>query len=259
MTKEIVIPKPKKRNGKALAMVDVPDVPATPLALIARAVERGFDPAQLEKLVELQERMQKRDAERAYNDAMAACQAEMPAILRTKKNSQTNSRYATFEHLNETIRPIYTRHGFSLGFTEVLGGKETTDMHIACDVRHREGHTVRHEGVYPRDDVGIKGTPNKTAIWGVGSSHSYAKRYLCKDIFNLAEAGEDNDGQSKDTLIREEQDEMNRLLTETNADLPKFLKYAGVESVDKILRKDFQERMDKLRLKAKQEKSHAGD
>ncbi len=239
------------KTTEVTTLPPIEHTPTDPLALIAAAVTAGADPDQLAKLVDLQERIDRRNAEKAYNAAMAACQAEMPPITRTKKNAQTNSMYAPFEELNETIRPIYTKHGFSLGFTEVLDQpKEGTDMHIACDVRHREGHTVRHQGIYPRDDVGIKGSVNKTPIWGVGSSHSYAKRYLCKDIFNLSEANEDNDGQLIDTLIAAERDEIEELLIRTASDKPAFLRWLGYESVEKIRRADFSKATWELKRKA---------
>lgn len=201
------VPPDEIRNAVNMTVVR-PD----PLTIIADAVARGFDADQLGKLVALQEHVERRNAEKAYWLAMNACQGEMPAILRDAVNKHTQKRYATYEALNALIRPVYTRHGFSLTFTEDVGAREGF-VRVVCDVGHRDGHTRRHVGDYPIDGTGSGGNKSgMNAIQACGSTRSYAKRYLAKDIFALAETDEDNDGESGERLDGNQVFEINSLL-----------------------------------------------
>ncbi len=214
-----------------------------------------MDPDRLGKLMDLAERWQQDQARIAYSAAMAACQAEMPAIIRDKENDFTHKMYARFETLNSQIRPIYTRHGFSLNWTTEPIEKPGF-VRMICDVRHKAGHFARHQGDFPIDDGGMKGGNNKSPIQAVGSTYSYARRYLAKLIFSLAEADEDNDGNSfPDTLIADEVSEMEDLITDSGANRELFLQWVarihGTDAIDiqSILRKHFGRIMDELKRK----------
>lgn len=190
---------------------------ATPLSLIAAAIDKNLDTDKLEKLMQLQERWQANEARMAYGEAMAACQAEMPPIIKDKHNSQTNSDYASYEGLNRTIKPIYTKHGFSLSFGELSSTEK--GVTVWADCRHSQGHCERFTIFMPMDGVGIKGNPMMTAIHAKGSTMSYAKRNLAKMVFNLAEAGEDQDGNMpypEGTITEAQGNELKALLTEKN-------------------------------------------
>jgi len=126
---------------------------------------------------------------------MKSAQGEMPKIIKTKKNKQTDSMYADLGAINEQITPIYTKWGFSLSFTEGEA-KRNEDVRIICHCSHEKGHTREFFTDLPIDNVGIKGTPNKTQIHGIASTISYGQRYLIKMIFNLALDEEDDDGQA---------------------------------------------------------------
>lgn len=164
-------------------------------SVLESAVNKGMDADALTKLVDLQERIAKNEAEQAYNQAMRSAQGEMPKIIKRKKNKQTDSMYADLGDINEQITPIYTKWGFSLSFTEGEA-KRNEDVRIICRCSHKKGHTRESFTDLPIDNVGIKGTPNKTQVHGIGSTISYGQRYLIKLLFNLALDEEDDDGQA---------------------------------------------------------------
>jgi len=93
-------------------------IPATSMMeFIQRAAtDPSVDVGKLEKLMALAERMEARQAERAFDDAMAAAQEEMTPVRTDAANKSTSSRYATFAALDRAIRPTYTKHGFSVSF-----------------------------------------------------------------------------------------------------------------------------------------------
>jgi hypothetical protein len=152
----------------------------------------------LERILAMQERIMAKQAEVSFDEAMMACQQEIPAILRNKNNQQTSSRYADLEAINEAIVPIYTKHGFSLSFS-------TADCPVAEHYRvtclvSRSGYSRSYQGDIPNDVTGLKGNANKTRTHAFGSTMSYGRRYLTLLIFNITLTNEDNDGQRKQTI-----------------------------------------------------------
>lgn len=210
----------------------------SPLTVIQTAVERGTDVDSMERLLAMYERSEAARRRDAYNNAMAACQKAMPAIKRDAFNQQTNSHYTRLETLASAIRPVYTEFGFSLSFGS-LPDAPAGHCRISCEVRHTEGHVERYQGDFPIDDKGIKGSTNKTGIQGMGSTISYARRYLTLMIFNIALGGEDDDGNGPqdETLISEQQlaaldDELRRMPPpERQPAVDDCLKWAMVEKL----------------------------
>jgi len=164
-------------------------------SILESAVEKGADPDALTKLMDLQERIMKSEAEQAYNKAMRLAQSEMPKIIKTKENKQTGSMYADLGAINEQVTPVYTMHGFSLSF----GTEEAlmdSYIRIICDVMHEKGHVKKYHFDLPLDQAGIMGKVNKTTIHATASTTSYGQRYLIKMIFNLCIDNEDDDAQT---------------------------------------------------------------
>jgi hypothetical protein len=168
--------------------------PQNMLAVISRAAsDPTVDVEKMERLMAMAERMQARKSEGAFNDAMNRAQTRIGTVGVDKTNSQTHSKYATYEKLNRILRPIYTSEGFSLSFgTAEPIAPET--MRVLCHVSHSAGHTRRYQIDTPVDGKGAKGNDVMTKTHAVGSGASYAMRYLLKMIFNVAIGEEDDDG-----------------------------------------------------------------
>lgn len=168
-----------------------------PLMLLQQAVDRGMSPEQLKQLVDLNEQWRAARAREAFNAAMNAVQIEMPCIVRDAQNSQTKSTYVRLETVNHQAKPIYTRHGFALSFSEDKADRENWKRTV-CDVSHIQGHTERRWIELPVDGVGAKGNaigamnPVQAAI----STGSYGQRVLTCRIFNITIADSDLDGQT---------------------------------------------------------------
>lgn len=172
------------------------------LGIIRLAVENKVPAAELRELVTLQREIQRDRATSAYFADMAACQKEMPLLPKAKAGR--NNRYSPYELVDKLVRPIYTKWGFALEFSEVPEKGTATDIAMVCTIQHRMGHSRQIFGVYPRDGIGPKGKETgMNPVQAVGSTHSYAKRYLVKDVFGLAEGDEDTDGAAIDPAIDE--------------------------------------------------------
>jgi hypothetical protein len=167
---------------------------ASLMEVIARAAsDPSVDIDKMERLIAMQERIQARDAEMAFNVAMNAAQAEMRPIAANASNPQTRSRYATFDKLDRVLRPIYTAHGFSHSFDEGESPKPE-HVRVLCYLSHVAGHTRTYHRDMPADGKGAKGGDVMTKTHAAGAAGSYGARYLLKGIWNVAVGEEDDDG-----------------------------------------------------------------
>ena len=176
-----------------------PDTAAL-MSFIERASrDPDFDVAKFGELLRIQ-RDTVRDMQRnAFNEAMAAAQAEMEPIPRRSFNSHTRSSYAKLEAIDREIRPIYTRHGLSVRFGSALPPAPGW-MRITCTVS-LGGYSEEQYLDAELDHGGAKGAANKNPVQAVGSSVTYLRRYLLLMVFNITtdEVAPDDDGQGAGT------------------------------------------------------------
>lgn len=165
------------------------------------STNKDVDPGKLEKLLDLQERVMDRNAKQAFEQAMQAAQSEMQVILTDKENPHARSRYATYKALDKAVRPIYSKHGFSVTFNT---GKGEIDepvpeqcLRVWMFIAHVGGHTKALHVDIPVETTGSQGSKMMTRIHATGSAMSYGKRYLVIFGFNLAIADTDDDDGNK--------------------------------------------------------------
>lgn len=141
-----------RRADNGLAAVPAEPSPATILAV---AVEKGIDPAGMEKLVDLYLRLEDRKAAQEFAAALAMFQSECPTIPKTstaeivtKSGVKYSYNFADLPEIAETARPWLHKHGLSYGWdTEMQNGVE----YCVCHLRHRNGHSVPSRYPVPKD------------------------------------------------------------------------------------------------------------
>jgi len=232
-----------------------------PLVLIRTAIDKGIDPDQLGKLLDLQERWEANRAREAFALAMNLAQQEMPSIIKDAENAHTKSRYAKLENVQAQLRPVYTKHGFNLSYTEEES-KNAGHVRIVLDISHVGGHVKRIAGDFPLDGKGSQGGNSAmNAVQAKGSTISYGRRYLLLMGFNITVADEDTDGQGENAVIDGDQiGEINDLLRECKeagnpVDFPRFLAWLGVQSLDQLPAKDFVKALHELNRKRRQKQN----
>jgi hypothetical protein len=162
-------------------------------ALTEAATNPNVDVVKLDALLSMHERMQAKQAEQAFADAMNRAQSEMTRISADAFNTSTRSNYVTYGKLDAVLRPIYVKHGFSLSF-DTLESEAAGLVRVACYVSHIGGHTRTYRADVPSDGKGAKGGDVMTKTHAFGSGTSYGMRYLLRMIFNVAVGEEDDDG-----------------------------------------------------------------
>jgi hypothetical protein len=200
--------------------------PATnPLAILAAAVERGADPEQLDKLLGLQERYERNEAAKAFSDALAEFQRLCPPVVKSREAGAGNFKYAYagYEDVWKVAGPYLADLGISVSFST-----DQQDKGILGTIFVRKGiHEVSRTMYLPLPGMRVNDSQQ------YGAAVKYVKRYLLEAALNIVTQGEpDDDAQCCYERITEEQAvKLREWLIEKNVNLPRFLEWAGVESL----------------------------
>lgn len=206
------------------------------LAIIARAAsDPNVDVQKWQALLDMHQQMERSQAERQFKAALAEIQAVAPRVMRDGKivvKGQLRSTYATFEAIDEELRPLVAEHGFSYRFT--TNATDGKNMVVTMTVAHRGGHSETSSMPLPVDS-----NEYRSAVQNVRSSISFAKRCLVSDFFNIVTVGEDNDGQggyiNKDQLLT-----LETMLKDAGIEVGRFLVFTKTKTLAEIPAADFQ-------------------
>jgi hypothetical protein len=162
-------------------------------AITRAASDPNVDIDKFERMMAMSERMEAKRAETSFNMAMRDAQAKMRPISANATNNHTKSKYATYDKLDNALRPIYSESGFSLSFNT---GEATypDNVRVICYAAHDDGHVRTYHVDVPTDGKGANGNAVMTKTHATGSALSYGSRYLLKMIFNVRIGEDDNDG-----------------------------------------------------------------
>lgn len=157
------------------------------------AAQSGMDIAMIERFMDLAERQEKREAERAYNMAFAEFKAKPPSIIKDKKVDYTTKagNRVKYEHatIGKVVSEIITglaAHGLSHSWTMTQNGKDIT---VTCRLKHFMGHYEEATLTASADESG-----GKNPIQAISSANTYLQRYTLQAVTGLAILEVDDDG-----------------------------------------------------------------
>ena len=171
----------------------------TPMMIIADAVQKGDISIEvMERLYALQERVQKREDEKAFNRAFTVFQSELPIINKDKTvdygrgEKRVNYNHASMGNIVKIVTPLLGKNGLAYRFErhdmDVEGGFKVGIMGI---LTHIDGPSVTAIQYGPIDKSG-----NKAELHGIASTTSYLERYVMLMLLGIATADQDDDGQA---------------------------------------------------------------
>lgn len=166
---------------------------ATELELIAEAIRNPekFDKDKFDTIMRWRERERDLALLGAFNNALHAAQAKMIPVAADLVNPQTQSKYASYFTLDKAIRPHYIEAGLSISYDT---GVSPLENHVRTLAYVSHGaYTKQFHCDMPIVTTGVKGSTMMTLTHATASAHTYGKRYLLADIFNLA-IDRDDDG-----------------------------------------------------------------
>ena len=187
----------------------------------------------LEKLCDLYERMEAKNAEKEFAAAFVQLQQDIPTIMGGRpipdRNGQVKFRYANFEDIDAIVRPICLRHGFTYAFKET--GIDNGRITVTMILQHSGGHSRE----VPYSVRVGSGPPGASESQADVSGHSYAQRGALESGLALRIVGAREDAKMEGARIMPAMaDELERRVKETNSDVAAFLKYAGATKFSEI-------------------------
>lgn len=220
----------------AVQKIEQPTNAVTPMDMLDRAVQSGASIEVLTKLMDLQERWERNQSRKAFEEALAAARADFKPIIKgrevdfTSQKGRTNYRYEDLGGIASAVDPILAKHGLSYRYRTTSNINEP--ITVTCIV-FGHGHSEENTLSAGRDESG-----NKNSIQAVASTVTYLERYTLKAALGLA-ASNDDDGKAADTpatptITDEQVDELSKLLADTKSNLVLFLKAIKLESLTEI-------------------------
>lgn len=182
-------------NGHALSNAELVPVDLTPVELLRIAVTQNANIDQLTKLMDLQDRWERRLAKRAYDAAMKTFKAESPRITKNhrvyfeakdRSKGTTDYRHATLDHVCDSVIGGLSKVGISHRWKVAQQGEWIT---VTCILTHELGHA---------EETSLMGCPdatgNKNPVQMIGSTVTYLQRYTLLAATGLATSDSDDDG-----------------------------------------------------------------
>lgn len=197
-------------------------------AAMVHMIERvALDPNasidKLERMLDMQERIQAQRAKAEHAEAKANAMAEMPNVPMHGKGH--NGRpYAVLKDIVAVTKPVLARHGLSLTWDTKIDGNVVT---VTAILTHRNGHEERVSMPLPADNSG-----SKNPVQAFGSTQTYGQRYTAQAILGLAlgdDMEDDGRGAAGPAVISAEQFiALRDLIEEAGVDEDVVLKAANV-------------------------------
>jgi hypothetical protein len=200
--------------------------------MLGTFIEKGITSVNVDafaKLIELRERLDARDAEKQFNAAFVALQADMPVIV-AKTIIPNRGKYERFEDVMATVSPLLQKHGFSVSFS--MDFKETRVLET-CHLRHIGGHSQSNS-------FAVRTGRADTETQADCKAATTAKRNALLNCLNIvirqdAMLGEDEDASLEGAFITPDKVAyLREQLSETGGNEAAFLAMAGASKLEEI-------------------------
>ena len=177
--------------------------PSDPANLLQIAVQQNFDLDKLQRLIDMQNQWEQKQAKKSFLAALSKFQTLVPVLKKAKTaNVKMNSggtfsyKYADLGSITQAIKKPLNECGLSYRWEFF---EENGKMKVTCFVSHIDGHTETTTMEAKADSSGAKND-----IQQKGSTHTYLQRYTLIGALGLATADEDNDGNAKPVPAKNE-------------------------------------------------------
>ena len=191
--------------------------------------------------------MEKSETIKELAIALAKAQSKVKGAIKDSSNPFFKSKYADLQSVWDAIREPFTSNGLSI---TQLTGEASDGVLIETVLLHASGEWISSRLVMK---------PVKNDPQGIGSAITYGRRYGLQAIAGVCPEDDDgNRASGQDAIpiktITEAQAEiLRKLITESGADLVKFLAVFGVAAIGELPASRFEEAKKRLEEKKKKE------
>lgn len=161
----------------------------SPIEQAQNFLTSGGDLANLEKMMELQERWEADQARKAFYEAMTAFKADPPKLKKTRNVAYGNTKYshADLAEITEEISSALSANGLNATWKT----SQDNNISVTCTITHSLGYSESTTLSSAPDTSG-----GKNSIQAIGSTITYLQRYTLLALTGLAAHGQDDDGKN---------------------------------------------------------------
>jgi len=217
------------------ALTTQADMPPQVFELFQMALAKGEAGVNaLEKLVDLQDKIQRRNAEQEFHRALAEFQESCPPVQKSSTAKITTNggggysfTYADLEEIISTVRPHLSRNGFSFTFDSSVEASKL--LTCTCTLHHAHGHSMSSKFTLPIENGSGASDQQKT-----GGALTYAKRQCLISVLGLALADPEEAGAKAppvEAINEAQRANILALLDETKVAPAKFCQRFNIVSV----------------------------
>jgi hypothetical protein len=195
-------------------------------SILAQMLEKCSDPQFDEKklvvMTNVVREWRQDDAKQWFARDMASAQAEMQPVVRAAEvqlgkpgENKGSYKYADISDIDEMLRPIMTKYGFSVTYDRKPRTGDGGGLEIIGTLWHRGGHSITAS--FP---LALDSGPGRSNAQAGGSTDTYGRKYILLGFFNVVRKNEDNDGTDTggSNLTREQALEIKTLVDEAEVD-----------------------------------------
>lgn len=227
-------------------------------AIVAMAENPAVDVTKLDAILQMQEKLERRQAEKEFTAAFARLSAKLPRVKKSgtielgedKAGKKRGSiAFARWEDMDKIIRPLLIDEGFALSFDSTQRAGDGGGIVVTATLMHSAGHS-RTASMALALDAG----PGRNNLQAMGSSLSYGKRYTTEMLLNIVREGEDDDGVAAGMkfVTTEQAAELDKAMREKGIDPDRILRYFEIADVRNLKADNFAPAMNMvMAMKAK--------
>lgn len=192
----------EQESAKQLPVATLPET--SPAGMMLAAMSRGASLEQVEKMMDLQERWEKREAEKDFRDSFAAFRGENIIIPKTKfvdRGRAGSFSQAEYDEVCTRLSPALSKHGFSFRHDQKFGSRrwmtdgvenDTPWVYVTCYLEHKSGHSEVLELDGPPGELSAN-----TPVQNMQVTASFFKRQSLLAITGTATGGEDDENRMR--------------------------------------------------------------
>ena len=166
---------------------------SSPMDYASQFLKYGGDMANLEKMLELQERHDANQARKAFHEAMSEFKKTPPVLKKNKKVAYGTTAYshADLGDITGLINSALAEHGLNA----IWKTDQTAGIKVTCIITHELGYSQETSLSSPPDTSG-----GKNSIQAIGSTITYLQRYTLLALTGLAAHDQDDDGKGSEPV-----------------------------------------------------------
>ncbi len=182
--------------------------------ILARAVDKGMDPAGIEKLAAIYEREMARRAKQSFIDSLKAFRGECPPLVKNRdatnpKNNAVMYSYIDLSEVTKIVDPVLVKNGFTYTWDTDTTGDVVV---VTCTLSHVDGHEKTSKFTGRAGGTSMMSDVQKSA-----SAVTFGRRYTLTGVLGMT-IDDDNDGRRMGTPNKPPEPEPNAPKVGTRAE-----------------------------------------